>query len=625
MGPNSGGGRRNQAAAALDGPRRALFSSKGQDRKGGKGEKGKGKKEPRPVFESQKERDKAKGKGKVGTLSPAEAHIAAAAARAPGASSGEQAAKPSIWQRPGKAPSYIHGVFCMTRDDHFALEPLLTPSFDEATSLVHSASGEPMQLQEQMPRQIAEDARKHLQELNVPAARAKSALEIVGPRLLREAEDQETCVTDCLAAERALEFICSTSAEDSLPSKLREPREVTAARKQQEDRNVTFQTKALLLGGEFDSNSITRIEKLGFSRARAIQALAEATGHELLPAAKALLSEYLPLDLPDGVCPRSIKTATPAELQEEVEALQSIYGEQAVHNFSHAGTHGLELTVSLPANGQNGGGGRWMLAALIPSGLLYPHVAPLLCPRHERLRDASRPRLMLAIGNVCREVCGAPMLFIVCEWLQENGHRFLVRTAPALAEDCDDAVHADAQPEQPAGLQRSKPVEESVGPKLKDKFAAEIRGRPETSQFDLCGYEEPQVRQLVKEAFGTPLECKAMIRITFVVGGGKATRGKYNESLSRYLGEALQELGFAQDSTASCDLASAGSFKGQHDKERNQKLVHIFPNLIGNTSSGAGATRSTAESTEEACKRLACCTWDEFVDELGPRLRARDS
>eukprot|EP00439_Symbiodinium_sp_Y106_P018451 s8777_g2.t1 len=51
------------------------------------------------------------------------------------------------------------------------------------------------------------------------------------------------------------------------------------------------------------------------------------------------------------------------------------------------------------------------------------------------------------------------------------------------------------------------------------------------------------------------------------------------ESLARALGLALQDQGFSQDSAASCDLMSAGTFKGQHDTQRNLKLVHVYPKV----------------------------------------------
>lgn len=628
MGPNSGGGRRNQGASNV--PTRAIFSNKGLASGKGKDGKGKekGKREPRQNFQSQKEMDKAKGKGKTSSnLSPAEAHIAAAAARASG---GIQQEAISIWER-GVDPSYIHGCFYLTRDDHLALEPLLTPLAEAVEETV-----------EQLSSDTVETAQDHLKELGFQSSQSNTALGVVGSRLSKECRERDLSVTDKAAAERALEYMCCTSAEGELPSKLREPREVTAARKLQEERNVSFQTKALLQGGQIEGTFITRIEKLGFSRARAIQALAEAPDHQLLPAVKSLLSEFLPLDLPPGVDADSVVPASAEELNDEIEAMRSIYGDDEVQTFGQAGLDGFELLVKLPAVS---GGGRWTMAFMIPGGLLYPHVSPLLCPRHERLREANRPRLMEALGEICQQALGSPMIFILCEWLQENGPRFLVRGEVEKQEtpdseavrisQRDNAVNrameesqAKAQQDEEAASERSKRCEYlqqlmAEESKPKDKIAAEIRATPETAQFDLAGYDEPQVKALVKEAFGTPFDISKMIRVTFIVGGGKAIRGKYSESLARVFGTALQDLGFNQDSAASCDLMSAGSFKGQHDTQRNLKLVHVFPKVNAN---GIVAPRSGGpETVAETCQRVVSLPWTEFVEEVGPWIRSRDS
>ncbi|CAE7770306.1 unnamed protein product [Symbiodinium sp. CCMP2592] len=636
MGPNSGGGRRNQNASNV--PTRAIFSNKGGGASIGKGKDGKGKekgkREPRQNFQSQKEMDKAKGKGRTAsTLSPAEQHIANAAARAQGGVAQEE---PSIWESAFE-PSYIHGCFYLTRDDKIALEPLLTPL---AEGLEDAAEG--------LPEDIVEEAQEHLQELGIQTPKSQNALAVVGPRLCREFWDRDLEVTSKAAAERALEWICCTSAETSLPSKLKEPRDVALARKQQEERNVSFQTKALLQGGQIEGTYITRIEKLGFSRARAIQALAESPGGALLPAVKALLSEYLPLELTPGTDPDTASPASPEELIDEVEAMRSIYGEEDVQTFGQAGYDGFELLVTLPATGVAGGGGRWSMAFMIPAGLPYPHVSPLLCPKHDRLREANRPRLMEAIGEVCRQTLGAPMFFIICEWLHENGDRFLVRAGgnsqeePAEAEGVrgtqrDMAVQralndseAKAQREQEDADERAKRVEylqrcmAEEASKPKDKIAAEIRSTPETAQYDLAGYDDPQVKTLVKEAFGTPLQTKgSMIRVTFVVGGGKAVRAKYSESLARALGLALQDQGFSQDSAASCDLMSAGTFKGQHDTQRNLKLVHVYPKV--ETGAAGTAANGRAETLLEASARVVAAPFDAFTKEVTTWLRSTDT
>lgn len=617
-----------------------MFSNFGKGKDGKGKEKGKREREPRQVFQSQKEMDKAKGKGK--TVGGAEAHIAAAAAKAAAANARghqQQAAQVSIWERAGDAPSYIHGSFCLTRDDHLALEPLLTP--------LREAQSSNNELQEHLPGEVAEAAEENLLELGFLRPQIRMALGVVAPRLIREAEEREVPLTNLTIAERVLEWICSTSAETSLPSKLREPRDVTTVRRLQEDRNVVQQTKALL-GGQMDAIAIARIEKLGFSRARAIQALAQAPANEFLPAVKSLLSQWLPLELPQGVDTDSAMPATPEELRDEVEAMRSIYGDDEVQSFGLGGREGLELLAALPST-ENCEADRWTLAVVIPPVLPYPHVAPLLCPRHDRLRDANKPRLMEALGEVCRQALGTPMFFSLCEWLQENGDCFLVPVATALKDArggtspqahisqrdlavnrAVEASQAQADLQKAAEDAKAKRIEvlhaklAEEGSRPKDKIAAEIRDTLESEQYDLAGYEDQQVQLLVQEAFSTPLACAAMVRITFVVGGGKTVRSKYNESLARTLGNSLQELGFVQDSTASCDLASAGSFKGQHDTQRNLKLVHVYPKIVG-SQMHASSANSVKESVAQACARVARASWDDFVEEATLWLRDRDA
>eukprot|EP00929_Paragymnodinium_shiwhaense_P090472 TRINITY_DN50669_c0_g1_i1.p1 TRINITY_DN50669_c0_g1~~TRINITY_DN50669_c0_g1_i1.p1 ORF type:complete len:1724 (+),score=429.05 TRINITY_DN50669_c0_g1_i1:83-5173(+) len=630
--PNAGGGRRNQEADA--GPARARFSNFGQ--KGGKDDgKGKREKGPRQRFESQKEMDRAKGKGKGPT--GAAAHIAAAEARAAKARGDKPTADGvSIWQRAAEKPSYVHGTFCMTRDDHLALEALLTPD-DEADGGGAASAA--------IVADVSEEAQEHLAELGINAAKSRHAVDIVAASVGREAEEAEVMVTPAALAERALEWICSVSAEDELPAKLREAREITMARKAQEERNVAQQAKALLLGGAIDSIAIARIEKLGFSRARAIQALSEAPGNELLPAVRSLLAEHLPLDLPEGMDPSEIVPATLEEIEEEIECLRSIYGEEAVYSLGgQSEEEGMELSITMPASGVGGGAGRWQLLVMIPKGLTYPHVAPLLCPKHERLRDASRAKLMAALGKVCRESVGVPMLLIVCEWLQSNGNSFLVRTASAVEalkaagkeaqasptardlaiERAVQKSHEDAQGADQADkakrVAQLQAMMNSEGPRPKDKIASEIRAQPETAQYDLSGYDDQQAKQLVQEAFGSPMECSEMVRISLVVGGGKAVRGKYAESLPRTVASALQDIGYGQDSTASCDVQSAGKFKGQHDTQKNLKLVHVFPKIVGKVADDAGGV----EPQHVACERVAQACWDEFVETVGEWTRSRE-
>jgi hypothetical protein len=58
-------------------------------------------------------------------------------------------------------------------------------------------------------------------------------------------------------------------------------------------------------------------------------------------------------------------------------------------------------------------------------------------------------------------------------------------------------------------------------------LAGEIRSSIESTQFDLSGYSESRVTDLVHAAFSSPLDAPSqMVRFTFVVGGGKLIRAR---------------------------------------------------------------------------------------------------
>jgi len=63
-------------------------------------------------------------------------------------------------------------------------------------------------------------------------------------------------------------------------------------------------------------------------------------------------------------------------------------------------------------------------------------------------------------------------------------------------------------------------------------MAGEILGAIDSEQFDLAGYNEARVTDLMTSAFGSPLTAPTkMVRFTFIVGGGKLVRSKYDETL----------------------------------------------------------------------------------------------
>ena len=66
-------------------------------------------------------------------------------------------------------------------------------------------------------------------------------------------------------------------------------------------------------------------------------------------------------------------------------------------------------------------------------------------------------------------------------------------------------------------------------------LAGEIRALGESNDlrdpFDLAGYNEPRLRELIRDAFAEPIPVRQMVRFSFLVGTGKKDRQKYDPSL----------------------------------------------------------------------------------------------
>ena len=77
---------------------------------------------------------------------------------------------------------------------------------------------------------------------------------------------------------------------------------------------------------------------------------------------------------------------------------------------------------------------------------------------------------------------------------------------------------------------------------------------------------------------------------TFIVGGGKLSRSKYDPKCGQVVTAALSTLGFVEDRGASCVNECAGCFKSQHDTGKNIYTVVVFPRielLVSTASSGS--------------------------------------
>eukprot|EP00039_Didymoeca_costata_P011573 m.163395 g.163395 ORF g.163395 m.163395 type:complete len:393 (-) comp15217_c1_seq3:1730-2908(-) len=112
-----------------------------------------------------------------------------------------------------------------------------------------------------------------------------------------------------------------------------------------------------------------------------------------------------------------------------------------------------------------------------------------------------------------------------------------------------------------------------------EKAAEVIRREGSSQDVDLANYDSSAAAALIFAAFSRPIQCQEMIRISFLVGGGKKVRQKYSPTLPKDVSAALQGLEYEEDKGASLDISSAGSFKYQHNTDTDLKTIHVFPKV----------------------------------------------
>lgn len=109
------------------------------------------------------------------------------------------------------------------------------------------------------------------------------------------------------------------------------------------------------------------------------------------------------------------------------------------------------------------------------------------------------------------------------------------------------------------------------------------------------------------------------VKITFVVGGGKKNRGRYADSLPKQFMAELSSASYLEDRGASACAECMGSFKFQHDTDKDLKFVHVFPRFVvvpdahGGARADGAARAPAAEGGGEAARCYACDV-DEFRD-----------
>lgn len=141
-------------------------------------------------------------------------------------------------------------------------------------------------------------------------------------------------------------------------------------------------------------------------------------------------------------------------------------------------------------------------------------------------------------------------------------------------------------------------------------------------QVSLEGYDEDRVGDLLRSLFGggemTVPAGVAMVRFTFVVGGGKGCRRKFGADLQKFVVVALRDVGFVEDKSASCGPASAGCYKTQHDTAANLKYVHVFPRvkeaLAAREDAAEQPLRDAPKSKMQICVESELATFKKVVE-----------
>lgn len=141
-------------------------------------------------------------------------------------------------------------------------------------------------------------------------------------------------------------------------------------------------------------------------------------------------------------------------------------------------------------------------------------------------------------------------------------------------------------------------------------------------RFDLANFTQAQVTDLVTLAFGPTAEPFALpLRFTFIVGGGRLVRAKYNESLLKWFTAGLREVGFEDDRGAS--IGSSCCYKFQEDLDENLHYVHVFPRFVVRatpTGGVGGGAEGAPRAAPTAAERVVTSSFDEFKKMVNARV-----
>ena len=143
-------------------------------------------------------------------------------------------------------------------------------------------------------------------------------------------------------------------------------------------------------------------------------------------------------------------------------------------------------------------------------------------------------------------------------------------------------------------------------------LADALDGRP--TELDLAGFTEAWIEQLVAGAFDAPVRSARghhpSVKLT--IGGGKKTRARYDEDALKHLTAALRARGYADDRGASACAECQGTYKYQHDTDKDLKYLHVFPRAV-HEDEGEGGVGGGVGGVERSPEHRACtCELEEF-------------
>jgi len=153
--------------------------------------------------------------------------------------------------------------------------------------------------------------------------------------------------------------------------------------------------------------------------------------------------------------------------------------------------------------------------------------------------------------------------------------------------------------------------------KYSNKIARAVHASPVSEEYDLTGYSQAQCEQLGEELFAHTFQVPEQFRISFIVGGGKEVRQKYDANLPKWLSEVLRKHGFEDDNGASVANDCQKKYKYQEDTGKNVKRLHVFPSSEIVPTDTGGAKRELGNED-----KVVQATAEDFPELLNAHVPA---